>query len=168
MISLTKRQATEMMRSFPAANRKVKYLSKFDCEMVYRKGRNEKDSQIERVRYQEDNRPNFRTDKITGVEIPKLIEILTYNENNKIYVMAKSGGISLFDALSPKVRLSGKECWYLIPRDTPIPEGLIIAKDIVPDTNGHFHYSIQPGIDMEVSLFMRKLKELKRYMKVVG
>src|SRR5690606_19666948 len=112
-------------------------------------------------------RPLQRKNPITGKLVDKTNEVITYAERGELFVLGKSGGVSLFDAMSPKLTLNKGDCWYLIPKDTPIPLGIVIAKDLEPDRNGHFHYALQPEYDMPIQTFKSKLQEIVGYMRVV-
>lgn len=84
-----------------------------------------------------------------------------------MYVLAKSGGVSLFDGMSSKVKLGKNDCWWVITKNAKLAEGLVIAKDISPDSEGNTHYSIEPDRDMLLSEYIEKIEELKQYMKKV-
>lgn len=105
--------------------------------------------------------------KHTKQVVSKRNEIVTYGENNKLHVLGKSGGVSLFDAMSPKLTLGKKDCWYLLPKNASIPKEIIIAKDVEPDAHGHFHYVLQPAHDMLMSTFQEKLAEIGSQMRIV-
>ncbi len=91
LINLTKEQAKIKLKTFKPANRKVIYISKFDKEVVFRKGKISKDNAnddkkyknttIDKIRYLEDDRPLYRFDIITKEEILKSEEIITYIDN---------------------------------------------------------------------------------------
>lgn len=166
VVTLSKRQAVQLNQNISRIRKKVRYLDKFDCEMVYRLG-SKNDSKISKVRVKEDARPQQRTDKITGELIDKANDIITYAQDGDLFVLAKSGGVSLFDGISPKLKMSKKDRWYIIPRTTPVPEGVIIAKDIQVDRYGQYHYSLQPAYDMPLKVFQHKLDLLKEYMRPV-
>lgn len=144
------------------------YLKKFDVDVVFRKGKLD-DQQIGKVRYLEDDRPSKSYNKRTGREEDKKNDIVTYRMPGKddLYVLAKSGGVSLFDGMSSKVKLGNKDCWWIITKDAELEDGLIIAKDIFKDEEGNTHYSIEPERDMLLSEFVEKLEMLKKYMKQV-
>ena len=103
--------------------------------------------------------------KRTGQAISKRNEIITYAENNELFVLEKSGGVSLFDAMSPKLKLGNKDCWYYVPQNAKIPKEIIIAKDVESDANGHFHYSFQPAYNMKLKTFREKLAEIGDQMR---
>lgn len=165
VVSLTKSEAVKIFQERERTARAVEYLKKFDVEMVYRLGK-EDDTRIDRVRHLEDDRPLQSTNK-RGIITQKRNEVITYKENGEVYVLAKSGGVSLFDAMSPKLTLGKKDVWYMVPEAAKIPKDLIIAKDKNPDQDGNYHYSIQPEIDMKMITYQEKLRELIKYMKVV-
>jgi len=48
-ITLSKKDAVILNKNYSKARRKVRYLDKFDCQMVYRLG-TEKDTKISKVR----------------------------------------------------------------------------------------------------------------------
>lgn len=154
------------MRAQSKIAKPVKYLKKLDTEMVYRLGK-EDDNRMSRIRHFEDDRPMAKVNRRTNTVIPKRNEIITYKENNKLYVLGKSGGVSLFDAISPKLTLGRKDCWYLLPKSVNIPKEIVIAKNIDVDTNGHFHYSFQPANDMLMLDFERSLAEIGAEMRIV-
>lgn len=165
-LSLSKSQAEALLRQQNRIAKAVIYLRKLDRRMIYRMGK-EDDNRIARIRYYEDGRPMTRTDKRTGQVISKRNEIITYKENNDLYVLEKSGGVSLFDAMSPKLSLGRSDCWYYVPQNAKIPDGILIAKDVEPDEYGHFHYSFQPGHNMKLSEFQEKLAEIGKQMRIV-
>ncbi|WP_444930923.1 hypothetical protein ACJJIF_03825 [Microbulbifer sp. SSSA002] len=96
-------------------------------------------------------------------------DIVTYkiSGKNEVYVLAKSGGVSLFDGISSKVQLGPKDTWWVITRNAKLEEGLIIAKDIRKDKEGNTHYSIEAERDMPISEYLEELESLKQYMKKV-
>jgi len=165
-ITLSKKDAIILNKNYSKARRKVRYLDRFDCQTVYRLG-TEKDTKISKVRISEDDRPKTRIDKITGDIIHKANDIITYSERGELFVLAQSGGVSLFDGISPKLRMSKNSKWYLIPKNTPVPEGIIIAKDVQVDRFGQFHYALQPAYDMSLIAFQKKLLTLAKYMRAV-
>jgi hypothetical protein len=66
--------------------------------------------------------------------------------------------------------LGPNDRWYccFVSRTTPIPEGLLLAKDIKQDSGtGLFHYAFHPAYDMTLAEFRKKLKELDKYLRVV-
>ena len=58
--------------------------------------------------------------------------MITYAENGKLYVLGKSGGVSLFDGIPSFMKLSKNKRWYCcyIPETARIPDGLLLAKNI--------------------------------------
>ena len=142
------------------------YLRKFDVDVVFRKGKLD-DEQISKIRYKEDNRPQKIYNQRSKMAEDKKNDIVTYRPTGKdeLYVLAHSGGVSLFDGMSSKVKLGQKDCWWIITRGAKLEEGLIIVKDVFKDTEGNTHYSIQPDRDMPISEYIEKLDKLKKYMK---
>ena len=68
------------------------------------------------------------------------------------------------------MKLSKNKRWYScsVPRDMPIPKGLLLAKDIDLDpATGFFHYAFYPADDMLYAEFREKLKELYKYIQVI-
>jgi len=65
-----------------------------------------------------------------------------------------SGGLSLFQAPD----FSNGRDWWVIPKDTALPAGFSITKDL---TKGKFkgHFSIRSLSDIHVDLWRRTLKE---------
>ncbi|VAW66938.1 hypothetical protein MNBD_GAMMA09-1422 [hydrothermal vent metagenome] len=165
-ITLSKQQAIQLNHEISKIRRKVRYLERFDCEMVYRLGSKD-NTKISKVRIKEDDRPQKRKDRLTGDLVDKANDIITYAQNGKILVLAKSGGVPLFDGISPKLKMNKNDRGYLIPRNTPVPKGIIIAKDIQVDRYGQFHYALQPAYDMTLKEFQKKLGSLKKYMRPV-
>lgn len=164
--TLTKSQAESFFKEVSRVVKPVIYLKKLDCELIYRAGK-QNDSRITHLRYKEDERPMFSTDKRTGAIISKRVEIITYAENGILYVLGKSGGVSLFDAMSPKLKLGPKDCWYFLPKDAEIPKGILIAKDVSPDQNGHFHYALMPADSMKKDDFIKLLSKIGEQMRIV-
>ena len=82
-------------------------------------------------------------------------------------MLAKSGGVSLFDGISPKLKMNKNDRWYIIPRNTPVPEGVVIAKDVQVDRYGQYHYALQPLYDMPLKEFQKRLDSIKKYMRPV-
>lgn len=144
------------------------YMYKFDVDCVFRKGKLE-DEQIGKVRYKEDSRPQKIYNSRTKAEQDKKNDIVTYkmNGSDNLYVLSNSGGVSLFDGMSSKVRLGKKDCWWVIKKEAKLEEGLVIAKDIFKDSEGNTHYSIEPDRDMLLSEYIEKLDMLKKYMKKI-
>jgi len=142
------------------------YMYKFDANCVFRKGR-EDDEQIGKVRYKEDSRPQKIYNGRTKQEQSKKNDIVTYKPkgSDELHVLANSGGVSLFDGISNKVKLGKKDCWWIISKDAKLEDGLVIAKDIFKDKEGNTHYSIEPDRDMLLSEYIAKLDALKKYMK---
>ena len=142
------------------------YMKKFDAEVVFRKGKLG-DEQIDKVRYKEDSRPQKVFNKASGRSIDKRNDVVTYKPGgkNELYVLARSGGVSLFDGISSKVKLGNKDCWWVITQNTKVEEGLIIAKDVFKDTEGNTHYSIEANRDMPITEYIEKLGKLRQHMK---
>jgi len=144
------------------------YMKKFDVDVVFRKGKQD-DEQISNVRYKEDHRPQKIYDKRLEAVVEKKNDIVTYRVTGKdeVYVLAKSGGVSLFDGISSKVKLGPKDSWWVITQNATLEDGLVIAKDVVKDKEGNTHYSIEAERDMPISEYLDKLECLKRYMKKI-
>jgi hypothetical protein len=142
------------------------YMYRFDVDVVFRKGKLENE-QIGKVRYKEDERPQKIYNKRTKSEQNKKNDIVTYKArgSDELYVLAKSGGVSLFDGMSSKIKLGKNDCWWTITRNAKLEEGLVIAKDLFADSEGNTHYSIEPDRDMLLSEYIGKLEMLKQYMK---
>lgn len=164
-LTFTKSQAI----AYSTLNKRLtRYMYQFDVDVVFRKGKLD-DEQMGKVRYKEDSRPlkvlNSRTKRLED----KKNDIVTYKTPDKdgLFVLAKSGGISLFDGISSKVSLRNKDCWWIVTKDARLDEGLVIAKDIFKDAEGNTHYSIEPDRDMLLSEYLEKLEKLKKYMKRV-
>ncbi len=162
--TLSKSQAIELFQHQNRISKAVIYLRRLDKRMIYRMGKDD-NTRITRIRYNEDDRPRTRINKRTGIAVAKRNEIITYAENDELYVLEKSGGVSLFDAMSPKLKMGSKDCWYYVPQNAKIPEGIAIAKDVEPDANGHFHYAFQPAYSMKFELFKEKLSEIGKQMR---
>ena len=142
------------------------YIYKFDVDVVYRRGKHD-DEQIGKVRYREDSRPQKIYNKKTNSERDKKNDVVTFKIPNSsdLFVLARSGGVSLFDGISSKVSLTKNDCWWVITKEAKLAEGLVIAKDLFADKEGNVHYSIEPDRDMLLSEYIEKLEELKKYMK---
>ncbi|GAB2189623.1 hypothetical protein MAH1_12310 [Sessilibacter sp. MAH1] len=166
-LTYSKSQAIDFLNT--NKRKKVVYMYKFDVDVVFRKGQHE-DQQIGKVRYKEDARPQKSYNKRTKREESKRNDVVTYKMPGQedLYVLSKSGGVSLFDGISSKVSLSKKDCWWVITQNARLAEGLVIAKDIFKDLEGNTHYAIEPDRDMLLSDFIEKLEELKKYMKKLG
>lgn len=164
--TLSKSEAIDLLRQKNRIAKSVIYLKQLDRRMIYRMGKDD-DNRIKRIRHNEDDRPQTSINKHTGREVAKRNEIITYAENNELYVLEKSGGVSLFDAMSPKLKMGNRDCWYYVPQNAKIPEGIVIAKDVEPDANGHFHYSFQPAYNMKLVDFREKLNEIGKQMRKV-
>lgn len=125
------------------------------------------DEKISSIRYKEDDRPLTSFNKRTNRIETKKNDIVTYKMDgkNELYVLAKSGGVSLFDGLSTKVQFGKKDCWWVITQNAKIPPGLIIAKDVFKDSEGNTHYSIEADRDMPLTEYVEKLNVLKQYMR---
>jgi len=164
--TLTRDKAVELNRDLMKVRKKVRYLKSIDCEMIYRLGGKD-DPKISKVRTKEDSRPLTRKDRITGDLVEKANDIITYSKDDELYVLAMSGGVSLFDGKSPKLKMNKNDRWYVIPRNTPVPEGVVIAKDIQVDRYGLYHYGLQPEYDMTLVEFQKKLDALKKFMRLI-
>jgi len=164
ILTFTENEAVDYLKRTKRSNQI--YMYKFDVDVVFRKGKLE-DEQIGKIRYKEDSRPQKSYNSRTKSEQDKKNDIVTYKKggSNDLYVLAKSGGVSLFDGISSKVKLGRKDCWWVITKDARLSEGLIIAKDLFSDREGNTHYSIEPDRDMLLSEYVEKLEELKKYMK---
>lgn len=79
--------------------------------------------------------------------------------------MAKSGGVSLFDGMSNKIKLGKKDCWWVITKNARLEKDLVIAKDMFKDSEGNTHYSVEPDRDMLLSEYIEKLDCLRKYMR---
>jgi len=105
----------------------------------------------------------------TGDERPKKNDIVAYKTPGaaEAYVLAKSGGVSLFDGISSKVPFrEGKDAWRVITRGAKLEPGLIIANDMFPGEEGNTHYSIEAEVDIPVSEYSEKRAALRKYMRV--
>ena len=164
--TLTRTQAMKLREQNNRVAKAVIYLKQLDKRMIYRLGKAD-DPRITRLRYNEDDRPQTSINRRTGVSVAKRNEIITYGEKDELYVLGKSGGVSLFDAMSSKLTLGNRDCWYYVPKDVRIPEGIVIAKDVSPDAHGDFHYAFQPECDMKLTEFKAKLAEIGKQMRRV-
>ncbi|HVK99310.1 MAG TPA: hypothetical protein VM553_05825 [Dongiaceae bacterium] len=158
----------DQARSYLERNRRHRqiYMYKFDVDVVFRKGKLDND-QLNSVRYKEDERPQKSFNRQTRTEQDKKNDIVTYKMpgSENLYVLARSGGVSLFDGMSSKVKLGKNDCWWVLTKVAKLEEGLVIAKDIFADSEGNTHYSIEPDRDMLLSEYIEKLEALKRYVK---
>ncbi|MCO1336727.1 hypothetical protein MO867_20580 [Microbulbifer sp. OS29] len=164
--TLTRHEAMSKFREQHRITKPVVYLKQLDKRMIYRMGKNDT-TRITRLRHHEDSRPMKSVNKRTGIETSKRNEIITFKEKDELYVLEKSGGVSLFDAMSPKLKMGKNDCWYYVPKNVVIPEGILIAKDVEPDAHGHFHYAFQPAYSMKISEFTDKLSEIGTQMRKV-
>lgn len=165
-ISLSREQAVSLNRDLSKVRKKVRLMERFDCEVVFRLGGKE-NPKISKVRVREDGRPLMRKDRITGDLIEKANDVITYAKDGELFVLSKSGGVSLFDGISPKLKMNKSDRWYIIPKHAIVPEGVVIAKDVQVDRYGQFHYSLQPAYDMPIRDFQEKLESLRKYMRPV-
>lgn len=166
VLSFTKENAQGYANRNKRANQI--YMKKFDADVVLRKGKMD-NPLINKVRYREDHRPMMVKNKRTGEERPKKNDIVTYVQpgTTVTYVLAKSGGVSLFDGISSKVPFrEGKDAWWIITKNARLEAGLIISKDMFPDAEGNTHYSIEAEFDMPIDEYLEKLAALKKYMRV--
>lgn len=86
-------------------------------------------------------------------------DIDTVSINGILHVKAELGkGISLFD----KEGTFGCDNWtyFIIPKGTVVPSGLIIVKDFYNKRYNATHYSISPNYIMPKSKFVKLLDEL--------
>ncbi len=164
--TLSRHEALVKLQEQNRTAKPVIYLKVLDKQMIYRMGK-ENTTRITRIRHHEDDRPMVSVNKRTGVESGKRTEIITFKENDELYVLEKSGGVSLFDAMSPKMTMGKKDCWYYVPKEVKISDGILVAKDVAPDANGHFHYAFQPEYNMRMSFFKEKLSEIGSQMRKV-
>ena len=166
VLTFTKEDALGYAKRNKRANQV--YMKKFDVDVVLRKGKMD-NPLINKVRYREDHRDMVVKNKRTGEERPKKNDIVTYKKpgTSEAYVLAKSGGVSLFDDVSSKVPFrEGKDAWWIITKDAKLEPKLIIAKDMFPDEEGNTHYSIEAEEDMPVSDYLDKLAKLRKYMRL--
>ncbi|MBI3900018.1 MAG: hypothetical protein HY308_17255 [Gammaproteobacteria bacterium] len=163
--SLTKEQAIALYESRLATSSEVIYMPCFDASVVFRMGKEDNITTIDIIRCHEDDRPMYFTDKSTGRQTRKLWDLITYQENGLLYALRRSGGVSLFDDLSPKAPRRKNSRWFKLQGDTPIPEGLVVAKHARPDRDGDTHYALQPDEDMLVIELQRRLRFLNPYMQ---
>lgn len=163
-MSLTRRQAIELFNSpeWKSKRKNTVYLTKFDTATVYRAGKKDKpENAFDNLRYDEDSRDAVRWDKYQEEYVPKTNEIITYEENGKIWVLARSGGVSLFDGISEKRKMRKNDEWHIIMKapEKKLDPDLIIEKKTKANGENLFHYSIQPNKDMLLSEFIQKLKK---------
>ncbi len=163
--TITESQAKAIMREQKNIVKAVVFLTKLD-KTIYRMGKKD-DNRLTRIRHHEDDRPMFQLNRRSRQITSKRSEIITYSKNNELYVLGKSGGVSLFDAISPKLKLNKNDYWYYLPKTAKIPNKIIIAKDVEPDAYGHFHYSFQPTDDMPMLIFKEKLAEIGMQMRII-
>lgn len=163
-LTYTKEQAVDVLKLNRRPNQI--YMKSFDAEVVFRRGKID-DAQIDKVRYKEDSRPEKTLNKVLGKEIDKKNDIVTYKPHgkNELYVLARSGGVSLFDGMSSKIKLGQKDCWWIITKGAKVDPDLVIAKDVFKDAEGNTHYSIEADRDMPISEYLEKVGKLKQYMK---
>ncbi|GAA6166355.1 hypothetical protein [Sessilibacter corallicola] len=163
-LTFTKKQAQEYLYR----NRRSDqiYMYKFDVDVVFRKGKLD-DDQISKVRYKEDSRPSQTYNSRTKSLQDKKNDVITYrtNRNEDLYVLAKSGGVSLFDGMSNKIKLGKKDYWWVITKNARLEKDLVIAKDMFKDSEGNTHYSVEPDRDMLLSEYIEKLDCLRKYMR---
>lgn len=86
-------------------------------------------------------------------------DVETYTKNGHQWVRAKVGmGVSLLDR---KNAFSGGGWeYFVIPRGTEIPAGLVITKDHYISRYSATHYSVSPNFDMPAAQFMSLLNLL--------
>lgn len=85
------------------------------------------------------------------------VDVAMYPKNGVNYIQANGNGVSLFDNVKPWMKRPGRNV-YRFEKGTPIPEGLLLTKDMRPGQKGH--YMIAPLYDMAVSIFIGLLEQL--------
>jgi hypothetical protein len=123
--------------------------SKFDLNVNLWRGRNPHNS--DPILY-----PILKAFKLSNGNL-RPEDIKTYSKNGELWVVAKSGGISLFDRAGIPSKLWE---YYKLPVGTKIPFGLVITKDDYKPTFKATHYTIRPNWDMPVTKFCMLLDEL--------
>jgi len=113
--------------------------------------------------YRSGSATNPHLDKVRIPPRDGTIDIETYEREVKgqsvIYVDSASGGISTFDAPLPSS--NPKARWWKIPRDTVIPQGLMIIRDHTISELNITHYTIRPRHDMP-------LEEYKEWLRILA
>jgi len=171
-MSLTKQQAQAKFQEQSHKRKNVEYLDRFDCASIYRAGKvGKEDNAFDNLRYYEDDRSMERFDRALEEYVKKTNEIITYVEKGVVYVLALSGGVSLFDGPYTKRKMGKNDRWHCVVNatheDKKLDPALVIEKKLKANDEGLFHYSIQPKIDMSVKDFLDKLKEFAKFIKSV-
>lgn len=86
------------------------------------------------------------------------IKIETRNGEKWVFVKDRPRGVSTFD--KPGVPDGKGWDYFRIPKDTVLPEGLAIVKDLYNTRFQATHYTIAPAYDMPLSQFKSKLNAL--------
>jgi len=114
--------------------------------------------------YRSGSATNPHLDKVRIPPRDGAIDIETYEQEvhgqSVIYVDSASGGISAFDAPLPSS--NPKARWWKIPRDTVIPQGLMIIRDHTISGLNITHYTIRPRYDMPLAEYKEWLRILAK------
>ncbi|MBI3898853.1 MAG: hypothetical protein HY308_11215 [Gammaproteobacteria bacterium] len=166
--TMTREEAVKLLGLRRATDPTVTYLRHLDVDLLLRQGYTDGDTTIDLLRIREDSRPRKQLNKVTGLMVPKAIDVITYKQEGELYVLGMSGGISLFNEFNDRRKLGKKGCWYILDKNVPIPDGIIIAKNAKPYPGGRlYHYAFQPAYDMKYEEFVGLLRGLIPYLAPV-
>ncbi|MBR8416735.1 hypothetical protein K6W16_02715 [Burkholderia dolosa] len=88
-------------------------------------------------------------------------DVMVAMSNGVRIIVANRNGISLTSKYDPK-----KRGVWRIPRDTRLPAGLLLIKDLRPGHEGH--YMLAPSSSMPFAKFIGLLQELAMYCQKVS
>ena len=72
-------------------------------------------------------------------------------------------GISLWNGPMPAVR---QGCWWVIPKETPIPHGLLLVPAKKRHKSGYWHYTLIPKENMPLAYYQALLRTLVPYAEL--
>ena len=90
------------------------------------------------------------------------IDIERRDINGIMYVIAGTGGVSLFDGVAP---FKKPGVHYKLPQGTAIPPGLAISRDNLSKTLGRVHYTLHPSQTMAELHFLFLLRRLSVFAR---
>ena len=112
--------------------------------------------------YRLGNASGPRLDNIRPRDVP-IVEH-SFGDGSTTMMVRPEGGVSTFDAINPNLK---GDKWWMIPKDTPIPDTISVIRDRRDPKTGISHYSLRPKQFMSLLSFAQGIKELSEYAKPV-
>ena len=93
-------------------------------------------------------------------------DVAVFVQSGQVWVRSQKfpeRGMSLWDGPMPQVV---RDWWWVIPKGTPIPKGLIVIKAKKAHRSGYWHHTLVPEQDMPMVHYQALLRTLMPYAEL--